>query len=287
VSVSDSRESAVSNEEHLAGIDIFGTTHPGKKRTANEDQFFIASLHKSMRVRQSSLEDLSAFARLHASFAYLLVVADGVGGIGGGRQASSTAVETLAEHIGETIGCYYNFDVDKEHEFLAQLEDAVQRSHDQVRHQYAADGRGPATTLTMVALMWPRAYVVHVGDSRAYYLRDGRLRQLTRDQTAYEELVDQGVMTEEEAGRAGLKNMLTSALGAQFKPAIGLIDLQAGDVLLLCTDGLTKHVPDSDITAILGGGGSAEEACRRLVDLTLERGALDNVTVIVGRFAAS
>jgi serine/threonine protein phosphatase PrpC len=196
-------------------------------------------------------------------------------------------VETLAEHIGETIGCYYNFDVDKEHEFLSQLENAVMRSHEQVRRQYAADGRGPATTLTMVALVWPRAYIVHVGDSRAYYLRGGRLRQITRDQTAYEDLVDRGVMSEEEAKRAGLRNMLTSALGAQMTPSIGLIDLEPGDVLLMCTDGLTKHVDDAEIAAVLVAGASAEECCKRLIDRTLERGASDNVTVIVSRFAAT
>jgi serine/threonine protein phosphatase PrpC len=143
----------------------------------------------------------------------------------------------------------------------------------------------------MVALVWPRAYVVHVGDSRAYYQRGGLLRQLTRDQTVYEELVDQGVITGEQAQDAALgnrlKHTLTSAIGSELAPSVGLIDLEAGDALLLCTDGLTKHVRDSDITAILDAGGSAEESCRRLIDLTLERGAHDNVTVVVGRFACS
>jgi protein phosphatase len=143
----------------------------------------------------------------------------------------------------------------------------------------------------MVALIWPRAYVIHVGDSRAYYLRGGRLRQLTRDQTAYEDLLDQGLINEDEGQDAGLKsrlkNVLTSALGAQIKPSTGLIDLEPGDGLLLCTDGLTRHVSDNEIAGILGAGAGAEASCRRLVDLTLERGARDNVTVIVGRFAAA
>ena len=287
VSVSESQGFPAPSEELLSTIDIFGTTHTGKVRAVNEDQFFVASLHKSMRVRQTSLDDLASFARLHGSFAYLLVVADGVGGLKGGKEASGTAVETLATHIGQTIGCYYNFDVEKEHEFLAQLESAVEHSHERVREELAHDGKGPATTLTMVALVWPRAYVVHVGDSRAYYLRRGRLRQLTRDQTAYEELVDQGVMTEEQARRAGLRNVLTSALGAQIKPALGLVDLEPGDALLLCTDGLTKHVSDDEIAVMLGNNESAEATCARLVEMTLARGASDNVTVIVGRFAAS
>ena len=81
--------------------------------------------------------------------------------------------------------------------------------------------------------------------------------------------------------------MLTSAIGTDFEPSVGLIDLQADDVLLLCTDGLTKHVPDGEIAGILGAGGGAEQSCQRLVNLTLERGASDNVTVIVGRMVAS
>jgi serine/threonine protein phosphatase PrpC len=287
----ENRDITAQNEEPRAGLDVFGTTHAGKVRTQNDDQFFIATLHKSMRVQQTSLDDLSAFTRLQEASAYLLVVADGASGMVGARQASTTAVETIAQHIGEIIGCYYNFDVDMEQEFLDQLQNAVERAHQQVRKLDPSFGQGPATTLTMVALLWPRAYVVHVGDSRAYYLRGGRLRQLTRDQTAYEELLDDGSMSEQQAGEyAGLtnrlKNVLTSALGGQIKPSIGLVDLQAGDVLLLCTDGLTGHVSDSDLASVLGAGASAEESCRRLVDLTLERGARDNVAVIVGRCAA-
>jgi protein phosphatase len=274
-------------------MDIFGATHRGKVRPANEDQFLIASLHKSMRVHHTSLDDLGAFARLSGSTAYLLVVADGLGGHRDGQLASGTAVTTIAAHLGETIGCCFSFDVDEEHAFLSQLEGAVTRAHRQVllRHPGNGDGRGPATTLTMVALMWPRAYIVHVGDSRAYYLRGGRLHQLTRDQTAYEQLVDAGVVNEVPPGspdiQSRMKHVLTSAIGFEITPSIGLVDLEPGDVLLLCTDGLVKHLPDADIAGILGEGGSAEDGCRRLVDVTLERGASDNVTAIVGRFAAS
>lgn len=287
--MSDSSQATGAGASSLVGIDVFGATHRGKVREVNEDQFFVASLSKSMRVEQTSLSDLSMFARLDGSTAYLLVVADGLGGIGGGELASRTAVETLAGHVGETIGCCYNFDIEREHQFLAQLQDAVERSHREVLERHAKAGHGPATTLTTVALIWPRAYVVHVGDSRAYYLRGGWLRQLTRDQTVYEQLVDNGMITVDEARASGmegrLKNVLTSAVGAQISPSIGLVDLQPGDVLLLCTDGLTKHVPDGDIAEILEGGSTAEESCRRLIDVTLERGATDNVTVIVCRCA--
>jgi serine/threonine protein phosphatase PrpC len=290
--VSDLRGTSVPGEAPSSDLDVFGVTDRGQVRRVNEDQFLIASLHRTMQVRQTSLDHLPARAGLRETAAHLLVVADGVGGHQGGELASGTAVEAIAEHLGETVGCVYAFDVEREHEFLSLLQEAVARAHRQVRTRHPSDeGPAPATTVTMAVLIWPRTYLVHIGDSRAYYLHAGQLRQLTRDQTAYEELVDQGVLREDGAGegatRSRLRDVLTSAIGTEFEPSIGLVDLDPGDTLLLCTDGLTKHVADAEIAEILGAGVSAERSCRRLVGLTLERGASDNVTVIVGRVSAS
>jgi protein phosphatase len=136
----------------------------------------------------------------------------------------------------------------------------------------------------MVTLTWPRAYLVHVGDSRAYYLRRGRLRQITRDQTTGEYMVDVGAWTEEQAARAKVSANLTSALGgSEMIPAVGLIDLEPGDVLLLCTDGLTKHVSDARIAEVLGTDTPVEAMCRELVREALDDGGTDNITVIVAR----
>jgi len=136
----------------------------------------------------------------------------------------------------------------------------------------------------MAMLVWPRAYVVHVGDSRAFYLRKGRLKQLTRDQTTGEYMMDTGAWTEEQARKAPMGATLASALGGNdMTPSIGLIDLQPGDTLLLCTDGLNRHVPDERITELLGRGGDAASACRELVEAALAGGGQDNVTVVVGR----
>jgi protein phosphatase len=143
---------------------------------------------------------------------------------------------------------------------------------------------GPATTLTMAALVWPRAYLIHVGDSRAFYLRKGLLRQLTRDQTTGEYMVDVGAWTEEQARKAPIGGTLVSALGAnELTPSVGLVDLQPGDVLLLCTDGLTRHLSDEQIAGILGRAPDSAAACRELVDAALAGGGSDNVTVIVAR----
>ncbi len=263
-------------------LDVYGLTHVGKVRKHNEDQFLIASLRKTMDVRHTSVADLGVFAGLKRSEAELFLVADGVGGVPGGEQASSTAVAAVTRFITHTAGCYYNADVDQEHEFLEQLERSVERCHESLIADYGSEG-GPATTLTLVWLIWPRAYMIHVGDSRCYYLRDSVLRQLTRDQTMGEVALDQGLLSEEEVQRRGLDHILTSAIGAQISPRIGLIDLEAGDTLLLCTDGLTKHVSEDQILAVLRPTATAQKSCEQLVEAALQAGGSDNVTVVVAR----
>lgn len=270
--------------ETAVRVDAAGLTDVGRKRKANEDHFVIASLQKAVQVRQASLADPRVLDRLRGPEGLLMVVADGVGGRPDGAVASETAITTLVEYIGQAAGSFHQLDVNREHEFLGQLEAAVLEAHRRLVAGQGGRTDGPATTLTMAMLVWPRAYIVHVGDSRAFYLRKGRLRQLTRDQTTGEYMVDAGAWTEEQARTAPFGAALASALGSEeLSPAIGLVDLQPGDVLLLCTDGLTRHVPDERITELLGGAASAEAACRALVDAALADGGSDNVTVVVAR----
>ncbi len=173
-------------------VDARGLTDVGKKRKANEDHFVVMSLRKVGR-GSGDQSARSAGARLRSGGpeGWLFVVADGVGGQAGGALASETAVTTLAEYLGRAAGCFNRLDADNEHELLEQLEEAVHSAHRRITERYGGSGGrhadpGPATTLTMALLVWPRAYIVHVGDSRAFYLRKGRLRQLTRDQTTGE-----------------------------------------------------------------------------------------------------
>jgi protein phosphatase len=264
-------------------VDAAGLTDVGRKRKANEDHFVIVSLQKSAQVRQTSLEDPRVFDRLRGPEALLFVVADGVGGRPGGAIASQTAVTSLVEYISQAAGCFHNLDADRENEFLEQLEAGVREAHHRIVAEHG--GReGPATTLTMATLVWPRAYIVHAGDSRAFYLRKGLLRQLTRDQTTGEYMVDAGAWTEEQARAAPMAGALVSALGAdELTPVVGLVDLRPGDILLLCTDGLTRHLSDQRIAAILESASDAQSACRALVDAALAEGGSDNVTVVVAR----
>ena len=273
--------------ETATGLDSFGLTHVGKVRSNNEDHFVIATLRKSVELEHTSIEDREPFDRISGSSARLFIVADGVGGRPGGELASGTAVESLVQYIAQTVGCFNNADVDKENEFLTQLEGGVQRAHERIQEELGAGGQGPSTTLTMATLIGRRAYIVHVGDSRAYYLHRGRLRQLTDDQTMGRYMVDVGAWTEDQAARAGVAANLTSALGAsEMLPKIGLVDLALGDTLLLCSDGLTKHVADEQIAAMLSRGDSAEATSRALVGAALEAGGSDNVTVVVARMNA-
>lgn len=262
-------------------IDAFGQSHTGKVRSANEDHFAIMTLHKSVQLRATNLQDTTILDRLRKPEVTILVVADGVGGGVGGKIASGVAVRTVVEYLAEAVGCVQDFDVDREQMFLEHLSHAVEHGHERLREMFPTQG-GPATTLTMVTLVWPRAYVVHVGDSRGYFLRSRRLKQFTRDQTMGDYMVDIGAVTEQHAQKAGLYNVLSSAVGGDLVPSVGVVDLAEGDTLLLCSDGLTKHVSDDRIAEVLSSQ-SPEAAVQSLIDAALDGGGTDNVTVVVAK----
>ena len=264
--------------------DLYGLTHVGKVRQRNEDQFLVARLKKTSKTLFSSLdeEESEGVSAHEESDALLLMVADGVGGSDQGQLASRTAVESLNEQLKRVAGCYFGLGIDDEHELITQLEEAVESAHQDVVRKRGEQSSG-ATTLTLVTLIWPTAYVLHVGDSRGYYLQADRLRQFTRDQTLAEQLIDQGVLEEGDAAVKKFEHVLTQAVGSHTAtPTVSLLDLDPGDSLLLCSDGLTKHVDDETLEDVLRNGGSAKAICERLLELALDGGGRDNITVIVG-----
>jgi protein phosphatase len=263
-------------------LDCHGATHAGKVRSKNEDHFAIVALQHAARLLQTSLEDTTFLDRLARPAAHVFLAADGVAGLAGGEEASRLAVGSLVEYLSEAANCYQGTDVGQEQAFIDRLSAGVERAHRRLHERYGTT-HGPATTLTMVTLVWPRAYVVHVGDSRGYLLRRGRLRQFTTDQTMGDLFVDIGKASEEQARKLGLFNILSSAVGSDMSPTVGVVDLEPDDVLLLCTDGLTKHVPDARIAELLASADDAASACRALVDAALEQGGSDNVTAVVAR----
>jgi len=263
-------------------LESYGLSHVGMVREGNEDHFVIASLQRSLEVRQTNLEDRKVLDPLCGPKAYLYAVADGVGGLDGGRLASGLTIQTIVEYMSETVGSYHAVTGGQEHAFLDPLNKAVQRAHEKLRSTFGIPQGGPSTTLTIALVVWPQAFVVHVGDSRAYHLRGSTLKRLTRDQTMGAFLMDEYKMTEKQVEQQGFNNVLSSAVGAQdMTPAVSAITLEQGDALVLCTDGLTKHVTERQIADVLVDASNAEGACRELVDRALAAGGRDNVTVVV------
>lgn len=269
-----------------AEIDIYGTSHIGRVRKENEDHFLVASLHRLLQVHQTSLpEDHPALLR-SGSRGYVFLVADGVGGAPGGREASDLALRAIAQYVTNAVDSCRAGVFDQEERFLEELTRAVAQGHERVIAEAARDGgsTGMATTLTMVIVLWPRAYLVHVGDTRAYRLRDGKLEQLTRDQTMAQAMIDAGALTAERAAGSALNHVLTSAVGgSSLAPVVQATDCRWSDMMLLCTDGLTKHVSDAEIQATMLAHSTAEASANALVQMALDRGGSDNITLVIGR----
>lgn len=266
-------------------LDACGLTHQGKVRATNEDHFLLASLHKTMRVRSTSLPNPELLEMPSERLALLMMVADGVGGANAGEEASRAAVESVAAYVTETMQCYYRADPSNEKAFVDALQGGAAECHAAVvsRAQGHPELRGMATTLTLGLGVWPTLYLLQVGDSRAYQLLDGKLVRLTRDQTVAQELVDTGVLKPADLARSPLAHVLSSAIGAEWRPVVTSVPLIPTVTTFLCTDGLTKHLSDDHIRDRLVDIKSSEEVCRTLIDDALQAGGSDNVTVICVR----
>lgn len=267
-------------------IDVHGLTHVGKVRKDNQDHFLLASIHKRVNVVATSLaEDQRALLSGDERLAFLAMVADGVGGGEGGAEASAAALSTSLEYVRHSMACYYRGD-SADAEFIEQLQAAAMKAHEAVLARRAAAGRTGtmATTLTLWMGVWPASYLLQVGDSRFYLFHDDTLHQVSRDQTVAQDLVDEGVLTRTAAYRTRLSNVLSSAIGAELTmPVVTRLTQQWGQVGLLCSDGLTRHVSDEQIAERLRSMTSAREAAELLLQDAMNAGGTDNITIIVGR----
>ncbi len=267
-------------------IDVFGLTHLGKIRKVNQDHFMICSLRKHMRVHLTSLPDVDELPIEGERLAYMCMVADGVGSGFGGEEASRMAIERITGYVANSMKCYYTADAHNHEEFSTALEEAAMEVHTGITQVAEADPerRGMATTLTLMISVWPHAYILQVGDSRCYLFRNGKLTQITRDQTMAQELVDQGVLGKTDAGNTRWAHVLSSAIGGmQHAPVVTRLDHGWHTVGLLCSDGLTKHVSDDQIRERLANMTSAKQVCEDLLQDALDDGGSDNVSLIVGR----
>ena len=266
-------------------IDGHGVTHPGKVRRDNQDHYLLCSLRRQIVVRSSSIPQADTVLGTESErLATMVMVADGVGGSAKGETASRVALTGIARYVSRSLRCYYRSEEDED--FSEALRQAARECHEDLRRlaEEESDHRGMATTLTLYFGVWPRAYLLQVGDSRCYLLRDGELTQITRDQTMAQEMVDLGVMKPEQVAGTRLEHTLTSSIGGSHtQPTVTRFDMDWGHVLLLCSDGLTRHVSDDRIREVLRSMTSARQACETLLKDALAGGGSDNITVVVGR----
>lgn len=270
-------------------LDVYGLTHRGLVRPTNEDHFLVCSIQKIMQVHNTSLPD-SPLLTQSERLAFLALVADGVGGANAGEEASRIALEHVTRYVEKSLQTYYTGDPDDDDAFMHELEDAALKVHAEI----AAEGQGDrarcgmATTLTLWLGVGFNAYLLQVGDSRCYILRHGELIQISRDQTMAEEFVEQGVFSRTDAAYKRWSNVLSSAIGgAQAAPMVTRVTQSLGSVGLMCSDGLTRHVPDERIRERLLAMTSSRAACEALLQDALDAGGEDNITIIAGRPANS
>ena len=253
----------VSNLIEADGFLIASATDVGRKRTGNEDSHALW---------------VGEDAALRAERGMLLVVCDGMGGASAGEVASQLAVTTVVDRVRAGAGGGP----------AETLRDAIEQANDTVHRQAAAhlDQRGMGTTCTAVILRGTEVWVGHVGDSRAYLVRGGTAQQLTKDHSLVAELVEKGHLTEEEAKHDPRRNVVTRSMGAldevQVDAELAFDGTRAGDVIVVCSDGLHGLVTSAEIARIAGELPPAE-ACAGLIDLANERGGPDNITAIVVR----
>ena len=268
-------------------IEAIGMTDRGRVREDNQDHFLIARLGRSLHTLSTSLPPGEVPRRFDET-GIVMMVADGMGGAVGGEIASRTAIQTLVNILLDVPDWILRGD-DASAERLVRRAVRFYRALNaeiSERARVQPDLSGMGTTMTVAYAIGQALFIAHVGDSRAYVLRDGELRQLTRDHTHVQRMVDDGTIAPAEAATHRLRHVLTNVIGGGAEGAgveIHRAELHDGDRLLICSDGLTEVVRDDDIAEVLRRTAAPEFVCRTLIDLALERGGPDNVTVIAAK----
>jgi len=266
-------------------IDVFAISHPGKVRKTNQDRYLLATINKRVNLISSNLDEEERLPVDDQRLAFLAMIADGVGGGTGGAEASATTLETVMQYVNDSMLVFYGARAD-ETGFAELLQAAAMRAHEAVLKRRAEQGvlGTMATTLTLYFSIWPTYYLLQLGDSRYYLWRDGKLRQVTRDQTMAQDLVDEGVMTRAAAAKTPMANVLSSAIGGDTThPVVTRLHADWHNVHLMCSDGLTRHVSDERIAEILSSMTSSKQAGEQLLQEALDAGGSDNITIILGR----
>ena len=280
---------ARSGASSLVRVDLAGLSDPGLTRKSNEDHFMTARFDRTMRTLATNIPAGHVPAEWGET-CYAFLVADGVGGAAAGELASRTAVEVLVDLVLESPAWIMRFEGERGEKVLQRTAGRFQKVREALVTRAAEDPRlkGMATTMTFACTVGSDLLIAHCGDSRAYvYRRDGKLEMLTHDQTMAQSLADAGAIRQDDVAHHPSRHVLTSAIAS--RGVFAQVDLrheriEDGETLLLCSDGLSEMVTDDMIATVLAAKQPAETACRRLVDIALEAGGKDNVTVVVARY---
>jgi PPM family protein phosphatase len=270
-------------------VDASGLSHTGLVRTSNQDHFLIARAGRYFETVSTSLPEGELPERTEDA-GYSLIVADGMGGHAGGELASRLAIReivrlalALPDWIVRIEGTTADAAAERAQRRISRLNELVIE-----RGRQDPELRGMGSTLTAARNLGRVLQIAHVGDSRAYLLREGRLHRLTRDHTYVQLLVDAGQLSAEEALKSTARHVLTNAVGGfneDVEVDVERLQLANGDRVLLCSDGLTDAVDDEAIRAALLKHPTAAEACQALVDQAIEGGGRDNITVVVAGYS--
>jgi protein phosphatase len=268
-------------------VQSFGATDVGRHRKTNEDQFVTAALMRALWVEQSSLPQSTV--QYADGRGHVFIVADGMGGAAGGETASALAVGAIEGFLLNALGWVLALGTSDDAEVLRDFKSAL-RSADACVYAAAAHDpglRGMGTTVTMAYSIDADLFVAHVGDSRCYFLRNGVLRCLTRDDTLVQQMVDGGLLSPANAAQHESRHVITNVVGGPtrgIQVQVHRLRLEPGDTVLLCTDGLSGMLPDDRIAVTLAASPDPKAACEQLIQLANEQGGEDNVTVIVASY---
>lgn len=265
----------------------FGLSDQGRVRDRNEDCFLIAELARSLRVHQANFGQPGM--QYSDCRGHMFMVADGMGGHAGGEIASALSVETVETFLLNTLRHFCSMQSTDEQSVLQEFQRAIVQADarliQEARHHPELYGMG--TTLTIAFIDRTKLFVAHVGDSRCYLLAQGELQQVTNDHNMAAEMVRRGMLTPEAAMRSRMRHVITNVLGGNA-PGVNVelhrVELEPGDILLLCSDGLTGMVPDETIQRILKEEQDPDDACQRLISEANAAGGKDNITAVVARF---
>ena len=268
-------------------VELGAMSHRGKVRPTNEDHYIIARADRELMTLLTNLPGEAAPVRFGEA-AYGMLLADGMGGPEAGEVASRIAISTFIRLVLTTPDWIMRMDDQQVRRVMHRMAWRFREIHRTVveisRQNSALEGMG--TTLTLACSVGRQMVIAHVGDSRAYLFRDGQLRQLTRDHTMAQRLADLGVIKSSEVASHQSHSFLTDAIGSSGRgeAEVQALELRDGDRILLCSDGLTEMVDDGVIAEVLARNEPPPEACQALVNVALQRGGNDNVTVTMSRY---